>query len=167
MRVVLTRPESRGHALAERLRAAGHDVECVPLTEIVDRAPFPDPSRFDGVLFTSVNAAKRAPANASWPRVGAVGAATADALAERGIPVAVIGSGGGAELGEAWGPARDQHLLLPQAEEAHPALAEALRAKGAVLTCASVYASEPVAAARDPFRRADVICGNVLSSWGV
>jgi uroporphyrinogen-III synthase len=159
MRVVLTRPEARGFELAGALRESGHEVVHVPLTRIVDGEPFPDPAVFDGVLFTSANAAVRAPKGATWPRVGAVGLKTAAALAERGIPVHVVGDGGGAELAAAWGEARGQRLLLPQAEEAHPALADALRAAGADVTKVSVYRSEPETDVdRDALGRADVIC---------
>ena len=143
MRIVLTRPVSRGRDLAEALAEAGHQVTHVPLTEIVDGDPFPDPAGFDGVLFTSVNAVVRAPEGAQWPRVGAVGLATAAALAERGIPVDVVGDGGGAELAQAWGDAAGQRLLLPQAAEAHPALAAALEAMGAAPARVAVYGTQP------------------------
>ena len=83
MKIVLTRPAARGAKLAERLRNAGHEVACIPLTECRDAEPFPDPAPFDGVLFTSANAVARAPFNALWPRVGAVGQVTAAALHER------------------------------------------------------------------------------------
>ena len=139
MLVVLTRPTHRAMALTAKLRKAGHAVRCVPLTGIVDLEPFPDPKDHEGVLFTSVSAVERAPFDVSWPRVGAVGPVTLAALDMRGIRVDVLGTGGGAELAEAWGDCVGQRLLLPQAEGAHPALAEALLAKGAILTCARVY----------------------------
>jgi uroporphyrinogen-III synthase len=159
MRIVLTRPEGRGEELAERLRAAGHEVIHLPLTRIEDAEPFPDPAPFDGVLFTSVSAVERAPEGATWPRVGAVGPTTAGALADRGIDVAVVGTGGGAELARAWGPAAGQRLLLPTAEQSHPALAEGLTAAGAEVVKVAVYRTLPVS---DPdvfvLESADVIC---------
>ncbi len=159
MRIVLTRDPERAGALAERLRAAGHEVSCVPLTAVEDGAPFPDPSGYDGVLFTSVNAVARAPAKARWPRVGAVGEATAAALRARGIDVDVVGALGGKELAEAWGPARGQRLLLPQAEDAHRDLADALRAAGAQVAAVPVYRTVPL---RDvdvrPLEGADLVC---------
>jgi uroporphyrinogen-III synthase len=141
LRIVLLRDAERGGALAARLRARGHEGRCVPLLAVEAAGPFPDPAGFDGVLFTSANAVARAPSGARWPRVGAVGAATASALRARGIPVHVTGAGGGADLAAAWGPARGQRLLLPQAEAAHPALAEALRRAGADVVRAPVYRS--------------------------
>ena len=65
MRIVLTREAERGDALAAELRAKGHEVSCVPLTAVEDVEPFPDPSPFDGVLFTSVNAVAIATLDAS------------------------------------------------------------------------------------------------------
>jgi len=158
VRIVLTRDAARGGALARDLRAKGHDVSCVPLTAVEDGEVFPDPSGFDGVLFTSVNAVERAP-DGRWPRVGAVGTSTAAALRARGIEVDVVGSGGGKELAAAWGPAKGQRLLLPQAADAHPDLADALRAKGAVVTEVAVYRTVPLADVdRTPFERADLVC---------
>ena len=157
MRIALTRPRGRNAEFAQRLRAAGHEVVEGPLTGIRSADPFPDPSGFDGVLFTSVSAVERAPESSAWPRVGAVGEKTARALQERGIPVDVIGEGGGAELARAWGDATGQRLLLPQAREAHPALAEGLR--GAVVTCVAVY--ETVACEdvdREALESAELVC---------
>lgn len=159
MRIVLTRDAERADALRSRLTQQGHEVMCVPLTAVEDGDPFPDPSAFDGVLVTSANAAARAPSNARWPRVGAVGDATAAALAARGIKVDVVGPGGGKELAAAWGPAKGQRLLLPQAADAHPDLAGALRAAGATVTVVAVYRTVPLAGVdRAPFERADLVC---------
>jgi uroporphyrinogen-III synthase len=159
VRIVLTRDPERADALAAMLRAGGHEVACLPLTAVADGDPFPDPSPFDGVLFTSANAAARAPAEARWPRVGAVGEATAAALRARGIKVDVVGALGGKELAEAWGPARGQRLLLPQAGDAHPDLADALRAAGAHVTAVAVYRTVPVAGVDlAPLERADLVC---------
>ena len=46
MRIVLTRPRGRGDAWGAQIAAEGHDVALVPLTEIRDNEPFPDPSGF-------------------------------------------------------------------------------------------------------------------------
>jgi len=143
MRIVLTRPRGRGEAWKQRLESQGHEVALVPLTEIRDGEPFPDPAAYDGVLFTSVAAVERASEGARWPRVGAVGAVTAAALDERGIGVDVIGNGGGKELAQAWarelGNAMGHRLLLPQARRAHAALEVALRGMGAEVDCVAVY----------------------------
>jgi uroporphyrinogen-III synthase len=158
VRIVLTRPEGRGEAFARALRAKGHEVLFAPLTRIEDLDPFPDPSAYDGVLFTSVAAVERAPARASWPRVGAVGEATAAALRARGIRVDVVGGGGGRELFVAWGAARGRRLLLPQAEGAHPDLSRLLREAGARVETVAVYRTVPLREVdRGALERADVI----------
>jgi len=113
------------------------------LTVTRDRAPFPDPAPFDAVLFTSVEAARRAPAGLRGPRVGAVGEPTAAALRARGIRVDVVGEGGGAALARAFAPRPGQRILLPRAREAHRALEEALRAAGADVVVAEVYETLP------------------------
>ena len=157
MRIALTRPQGRNAEFAQRLREAGHEVVEVPLTEIRSADPFPDPVGFDGVLFTSVSAVERAPESNAWPRVGAVGEKTARALEERGIPVDVIGEGGGAELAVAWGDAKGQRLLLPQAREAHPALADGLQ--GADVTCVAVYETVPCENVdREALESAELVC---------
>ena len=62
-------------------------------------------------------------------------------------------------MAEAWGDCVGQRLLLAQAEGAHPALADGLLARGAILTCARVYRSTPLEDVdRAVFEDADVIC---------
>lgn len=162
MRIVVTRPRGRGTPFNRRLRDAGHEVRAVPLTEVRDGAPFPSPEGFDGVLFTSAAAVVRAPRGVDWPRVGAVGRATAEALVVRGIRVHVRGAGGGAELAVAWGNPRGQRLLLPQAAEAHPALSHALRAGGADVHAVAVYRTVPrsdlAPDEREALLAAEVVC---------
>lgn len=158
MRIVLTRPRGRGEAWRTQLEAAGHEVALVPLSEIRDADPFPDPTGYDGVLFTSVSTVERAPQGANWPRIGAVGRTTAAALSERGIHADVVGAGGGRELAAAWGNAMGQRLLLPQARHAHPDLELALRKMGAEVDCVPVYETAPAARIDRPvLERAEVI----------
>jgi len=162
MRIVLTRPRGRGDVWRERLAEAGHAVALVPLTEIRDGDPFPDPSGYDAVLFTSVAAVERAPEGVRWPAVGAVGAVTAAALEERGVGVDVVGSGGGAELAAAWtravGNLMGHRILLPQARLAHAALEVELRRMGAEVDCAPVYETLPAPRVdRAALEEADVI----------
>lgn len=83
MRVLLTRPEGRNEELAERLRAAGHEVEIEPLIAI---EPLGDDSveldGYDWLVVTSVTAARELRRRAQGrPRlVAAIGRATAAAL---------------------------------------------------------------------------------------
>ncbi len=162
MRVVVTRAPERGAEFRRRLEEAGHEVESVALTEIRDGAPFPSPAGYDGVLFTSVAAVERAPRGVVWPRVGAVGPATAAALRESGIRVDVWGAAGGEALATAWGDPRGTRLLLPQAAEAHPALAARLRERGAQVDAVAVYRTLPrtdlAPAERAALADADLLC---------
>ena len=83
MRVLLTRPEGRNEELAERLRAAGHEVEIEPLIAI---EPLGDDSveldGYDWLVVTSVTAARelRRRAQGRPRQVAAIGRATAAAL---------------------------------------------------------------------------------------
>ncbi|MFQ5845124.1 MAG: uroporphyrinogen-III synthase, partial [Planctomycetota bacterium] len=73
--------------------------------------------------------------------------------------VAVVGGGGGADRAVGWGAARGQRLLLPQAADAHPALAGALRRGGAEVTVARVYRTVPRRGVdMAPFAGADLVC---------
>ncbi|MEE8107384.1 MAG: uroporphyrinogen-III synthase [Planctomycetota bacterium] len=165
LRIVLTRPAGRNAKQRADLEQAGHTVSEVPLTRIEAVAAFPDPSEFDGVLFTSVSAVERAPEGCSWPRVGAVGPATADALRVRGIELQVIGAGGGAELAKAWGGCSGQRLLWPRAEAAHLDLGHALVAAGADVVHAAVYRTVALPNVdRNAFVDADVICFHAPSA---
>ena len=162
MQFVLTRPRGRGEAWRKQLEAVEHEVALVPLTEIRDGDPFPDPTGYDAVLFTSVAAVERAPEGAEWPRVGAVGSVTAAALEERSIGVDVIGTGGGAELASAWtqatGNLLGHRILLPQARRANATLEVALRGMGADVDCVTVYETVPAPRVdREALECADVI----------
>lgn len=82
MRILLTRPEGRNDELAERLRAAGLEVECEPLIalEPIGHEPI-DLEGYDWLLLTSATGAKelRRRAQGHPKRVAAIGPATAEA----------------------------------------------------------------------------------------
>ena len=165
LRIVLTRPAGRNAQQRADLERRGHTVREVPLTRIEPVAAFPKPSGFDGVLFTSVSAVERAPDGVTWPRVGAVGEATADALRERGIEVHVVGTGGGAELAKAWGSCSGQRLLWPRAVAAHEDLERALAGAGANVVRVAVYRTVALPDVdRRAFTEADVICFHAPSA---
>lgn len=160
----MTRDEALDGPLASSLRAHGLEpVPCVVLTE----APPVDPEplvaaarhleRFAWVLVSSVRgvtAVSRARGR-SWPaalQTGAVGEATARALAEAGVtgPV-LLGDGDGAEplwrtLSElrAW---RDVPVLVVSTPGGRATLADGLRAAGANVTVVDAYRMEPRPAA--------------------
>ncbi|HET8652920.1 MAG TPA: uroporphyrinogen-III synthase [Gaiellaceae bacterium] len=83
MRVLLTRPEGRNEELADALRAAGHDVACVPLIALEPLGDDPvDLDGYDWVLVTSATGARelRRRGRGRPKRFAAIGPATAAAL---------------------------------------------------------------------------------------
>ncbi|HEY7706720.1 MAG TPA: uroporphyrinogen-III synthase [Gaiellaceae bacterium] len=83
MRVLLTRPEGRNEELADALRAAGHEVLCVPLIALEPLGDEPiELDGYDWVVVTSAMGARelRRRGRGTPMRLAAVGRATADAL---------------------------------------------------------------------------------------
>ncbi len=171
-RIVVTRARAQAAALADKLSARGAVPILLPAIEI---APPPDYARLDEALrhlagyhwliFTSVNgveafwqrlaAAGRGQADLRGRRVAAIGPATAEALAQRGVYVERVPDEYVAEaVVEALGEVDGQWILLPRAEIARPVLAEELRRRGARVDEIAVYrtlAGEP-----DPAALADL-----------
>ena len=83
MRILLTRPEGRNEELAGALRAAGHEVECVPLIALEPLGDEPiDLDGYDWVLVTSAAGARelRRRGRGRPGAFAAIGRVTADAL---------------------------------------------------------------------------------------
>ncbi len=83
MRILLTRPEGRNEELADALRAAGHEVECVPLIALEPLGDDPiDLDGYDWVLVTSEMGARelRRRGRGRPGAFAAIGRVTADAL---------------------------------------------------------------------------------------
>ncbi len=154
--VVLTRPRGRSLSLAKALRARGLKPVFAPLIRTVPPRSWAvlDKSLkrlkdFDAVAFASVTAVDaffararsvlgRAPARPHV--VGAVGPATAAALAGRGWKADLIPEEGtGKGLGRAFCLARGATVLLPRAEKGRPELPRLLRRAGVRLTLATAY----------------------------
>jgi uroporphyrinogen-III synthase len=80
-------------------------------------------------------------------KVGAVGPATAERLAEVGLPADVVASGGGIELARALieeaGLAPGSRVLLPQSDIARPELEEILVEAGAAVDAVAIYSTVP------------------------
>ncbi len=127
MRILLTRPEGRNDELAERLRAAGLEVECEPLIalEPIGHEPI-DLEGYDWLLLTSATGAKelRRRAQGHPKRVAAIGPATAEAYGPVDL-VARVSTQEGllAEL-----PRPAGRVLFAGAEGARPLLVEELDA---------------------------------------
>jgi uroporphyrinogen-III synthase len=83
VRILLTRPEGRNEELAQALREAGHEPECVPLIAVEPLGDGPiDLDGYDWVLVTSAMGARelRRRGRGRPGRFAAIGRATADAL---------------------------------------------------------------------------------------
>lgn len=151
-RIVVTRARAQASELVHQLAALGADVWCVPVIRI---EPMPDLAplqralealpTYDWAVFTSANTVAIAcaePAQYARTPVAAIGPATAAALAERGIAVALVPEPHVAEALVAALTARGvrgARILIPSAERARPVLADGLRAAGAVVDVVPVY----------------------------
>jgi uroporphyrinogen III methyltransferase/synthase len=163
-RVLVTRAQEQSGALAAALIARGAGVVEIPLARI---APPTDPAALARALaeaaaarawiaFTSANAVT-ASANAlagidadaralAGARLAAVGAATAHALARRGLRADLLAPQANADsLGRALATLAPTAILLPQADNARPELADLLRSAGWTVTTATAYRSVTIA----------------------
>ena len=146
LRVVITRSEHQADALTAAFAAAGFRAELLPLLEIVPPAdPRPleraatELALYDWLVFTSANAVEAflpltGGALPARVRVAVVGSATAEAL--RGFEVEPFlearqsdAEGLVADLAPYVG--RRRRVLIPQASDARPTLADGLTAAGA------------------------------------
>lgn len=162
-RVIVTRAAAQASELAELLEEAGAEVVLAPTVRVdplpltaAGRRSLKELSGYDGVIFTSANAARLFAAHWSrfrreWPRnvsVYAVGAKTAETLARQGLPVHrtakdyVSDSLLAEILGE--GPALGRRFLFPRAEEAREALVKDLRSAGAAVDIRPLYRTSPL-----------------------
>lgn len=150
-RVVVTRSSAQAGSLVGLLEAEGAVPVVVPLVEqvVVPEAAAAlralQPPAFDWLVVSSPNGAEQflaahrsAPAN-----VAAVGATTASALLSGGVTATLVpaqqsAAGLLAELPP--GPGR---VLVVQAVDAEPTLADGLRAKGWVVTVSAPYRTVP------------------------
>ena len=153
LRVVVTRAEAQAEGLARALAEAGAAVETLPLLAVgppADPAPLAAAAAALGewswVVFTSANAVRALrPTGRDWPartRAAAVGPATELALRAAGVTPAMVAERPRAEgvlaaLLPRLGP-RDR-VLLPQAEDARPVLADGLRAAGVEVQVVVAY----------------------------
>lgn len=160
-RILVTRPRRQADDLYDLLKAEGAGVILFPTIEI---APLDDPAQLDQALsdlaagiyqwaiFTSVNGVdacrKRLQHSEhgivmdvfAATHVAAIGPATARALQELGIRVDFVPQEYVAErILDGLGDVSGQRILLPRAEIARPALAQALAACGALVDEIPVY----------------------------
>jgi uroporphyrinogen III methyltransferase/synthase len=181
IRVVVTRAAHQADASVRAFEEAGALVPLLPLLELVPPED-PEPLEralaalggYDWIVFTSTNAVERVldrsgetspidlPAGL---RVASVGGATSDALRERGVephlePAEARAEGLAAELVPRLAPG--SRVLLPQAADARPVLADELAAAGARVERVDAYAKRTPPDARE---RAVSIFGNSRLGW--
>jgi uroporphyrinogen III methyltransferase/synthase len=173
-RIVVTRSRPQASALTERLRAFGAEVLEMPATRIEPLDPRPLQRAIDRLgnygwaIFTSQNAVRlfwgvlrdrgRDARALAGLKVAAVGAATAEALLERGIAVDVLPERFVAEgVLEALARREDvrgARVLYATADGARDVLPAGLTRMGAVVDALPVYRSVPDGEGAEPLRLA-------------
>jgi uroporphyrinogen-III synthase len=156
-RIVVTRPREQSGELVERLRALGAiPIECpaIAITLPEDFGPLDRAlaglADYEWVVFTSANAVRvvaarilaagRGLEELKARRIAAIGPATAAALQRIGCAVSFMPDTYVAEaIVEQIGDVRGKRILLPRADIARKALAEGLRAKGAIVDEVTAY----------------------------
>jgi uroporphyrinogen-III synthase len=165
-RIVITRAREQAGDLARALEAHGAGVVIAPVIRIEPlaqlgplRAALAGLSAYRWVVFTSQNAVQivfdRILAWGLGPRVfattavAAIGTATGEALAQRGVTPALVPD---EFVGEALAEALAAHgglagsrVLIPSAQDAREALPAGLRAHGAAVEVVPVYRTVPAA----------------------
>jgi uroporphyrinogen III methyltransferase/synthase len=162
-RVVVTRARAQASALRARLEELGAAVVEAPAIGI-EPLPFepPDLSRFDLVVLTSANGVERViPADAralAGVTVAAIGGATADALAARGIVADVVPERAvGEALLQALGDVAGKRALVAVAEGAREVVPEGLAEGGADVTVLRTYRTVPEPVDADRVLGADLV----------
>lgn len=158
-RILVTRAAHQAGKLSAGLRALGAEPVEVPLLEIQPPASFDPLDRalrslggYDWIVFTSANTVRavaeraRELALALAPIPGhtaAVGAATADALVQEGLPVTLVPeryvAEGLIEALSAQGQVAGRRILLARAAVARDVIPDALRAAGAHVDVVDAY----------------------------
>ena len=155
-RVVVTRAVEQADELAELLQAAGAIPVVIPLIEIVTddagvaRLTGLELADFDWLIVTSPNGAARvlqalADRRPPTTSVAAIGSATAEVLRAGGLEVTLVPAVQSAAglLAEFPATVADSRVLLIQAANAEPALADGLRDRRAALSVVAPYRTVP------------------------
>lgn len=151
-RIVVTRSQEQAGALSDRLAELGAvvipfpTIQFVPLESDELAAAQQNLSSYDWLLFTSRNAVTffLNGETLTLPRVAAVGSATANELAQRGIAVqAMPDTFTGAELAASLGDLSGRKILLPRSRLGRPDMVSQLEAQGAHVTDIALYDTIP------------------------
>lgn len=157
-RIVVTRAREQAAGLARALEAQGATVILAPVIMIEPAADLESlrvalarPGGYSWIVFTSQNAVQIVfDGLVAWhlpfPKglVAAVGTATADALARRGVvpevvPEQFVGEAVADAIAAVDHALAGAHVLIPSAAEAREAAAEGLRQRGATVETVPVY----------------------------
>ncbi len=158
-RVVVTRARRQASGLADRLRRAGAEVVMVPTIEIAEAGDggaalagaAARVREFDWVVLTSANAVERLFArlrdarDLGGTKVAAVGGATADSLAARGVAADLVPERAVADALVAAFPDGLGRVLVPQGDLAGEAVADGLSARGWSVEVVEAYRTVAVA----------------------
>ena len=162
-RVVVTRARSQASALRARLEELGAAVTEAPAIRIEPLAfEPPDLASFDVLVLTSANGVERIlPADVrtlAGVKVAAIGRATADALAARGIvPDVVPERAVGEALLEALADVAGRRILVATAAQARDVVPDGLAAGGADVTVLTTYRTVPEPVDPDAVLGADLV----------
>jgi uroporphyrinogen-III synthase len=165
-RIAITRAEEQSAGLLEQLEALGATSIVCPAIAIAPPADFAlldaaiaRLAEYDWLIVTSANGVRalldrmatlgRSGAALAHLSIGAIGPATAEALAEHGLRASFMPSAYVAEsiLAEI-GPMDGQRILLPRADIARATLVVGLRAMGAIVDEIAAYRTVPGSGAR-------------------
>lgn len=150
--VLVTRPEPQGSRLAQAIRGYGGDSIVFPSIEIKPLASAVAVSEsFDWCVFLSVHAVHHSKSllpDLSGTRIGAIGSATATALAEAGYDVHVkpepLPTTEGLLADARFDVAQTQRVLIVRGAGGRDALDEALASRGAHVESLTVYERVPI-----------------------
>ena len=163
-RVAVTRARPQASVLRARLEELGAAVVEAPVIRI-EPLPFdpPDMASFDVLVLTSANGVERVlPADVralAGVTVAAIGAATSEALAARGIVADVVPERAvGEALLEELGDVSGKRVLVAAAEGARDVLPEGLAAGGAEVTVLRTYRTVP-----EPVDAAEVLAADLVT----
>ena len=153
----MTRPAGQAEGLCRLIEDAGGEAVRLPLLEIIPEQPNGEGARrlrrlddMDWVIFVSANAVRyafglmiQAPEAKCWPRIAAIGRATAEELAKHGVAVDLMPKQqfnsemllAAPELADV----KELRFLIVRGAGGRETLAETLRARGAQVDYAEVY----------------------------
>lgn len=139
--IIVTRPQGLQDPLVALLSARGYRVHAIPtVATIAARVADSDLVGFDWIVVTSAAGVAALPAIPRGPRWAAVGRATAEALADRGVEAILVPmTTNGEAIAKILPDPIGKRILLARADAAAADLPEILRSRGAEVTDLAVY----------------------------